>query len=105
MGKVLYKDTIPYDTPSSLEALRGPSSGIIELPPAVHWGPKRRYDLTNPHDTVAAYQALVREGTMNIQEDLLNATVLRHLWRDLVLPERCRHVWESRFPDLASCEG
>jgi hypothetical protein len=102
MGRVLYKDTIPYETPSSLHALRGPASGVIELPPAVHWGPKRLYNLGNPHDTVAAYQSLVREGTPDIQEELLNAAVLRHAWPDLMLPQRCRHVWESRFPDLVA---
>jgi hypothetical protein len=102
MGRVLYKDTIPYETPSSLDALRGPASGVIELPPMVHWGPKRFRDLDDPGDTVAAYQALVREGTTEVQEELLNGVVLRRVWRDLMLPGRCRDTWESRFPDLSA---
>lgn len=100
MNKVLHRDTIPYDTPSSLRALRGPADGIVELPRSVHWGPQHTYDLGDPSDLESAYQALVREGTTDIQEAFLNERLLRMAWPDLVLPERCRLVWESRFPEL-----
>lgn len=100
--KVLYKDIVPYDTPSSLSALRGPTSGVIELPMLVHWGPQRRYELGNPHDVEGAYQALVREGTTEVQEQLLNELLLRRVWSELTLPERCRSTWEDRFPDLSA---
>ncbi len=100
MNKVLHRDTIPYDTPSSLRALRGHGNGILELPLSVHWGPQRAYDLGDPSDLESAYQALVREGTTDVQEALLNEHVLRMVWSNLVLPERCRVVWESRFPEL-----
>lgn len=100
MNKVLHRDTIPYDTPSSLHALRGPSNGVVELPLSVHWGPQHTYDLDDPSDLESAYQALVREGTTDLQEELLNERLLRGAWRDLVLPARCRLVWESRFPEL-----
>lgn len=99
--RILFKDVVPYDTPSSLAALRGPAHGALELPLAVDWGPQRRYDLSQRHDVEAAYQALVREGTPQIQEALLNETVLRRVWPALMLPERCRDTWERRFPDLA----
>jgi hypothetical protein len=98
--KVLFKDVVPYDTPSSISALRGPASGVIELPLAIYWGPSRRYNLSDRHDLQSAYQALVREGTPEIQEAMLNEKLLRHVWPALMLPERCRRTWERRFPDL-----
>lgn len=101
-GRVLYKDTIPYDTPTSLDALRGPATGILEVPVTVHWGPRRTFDLDDPRDVHAAYRAIIREGTTTVQEELLNAEVLSRLWPELMLPERCRRTWEERFPDLAS---
>ena len=99
--RVLYKDIVPYDTPSSLDALHGPATGILEVPITVHWGPRRRFDLDEPRDVHAVYRAIVREGTTENQEELLNQDVLRRLWDELMLPERCRRTWEERFPDLA----
>ncbi len=32
--RVLYRDVIPYDTPSSLAALGGPAEGVLTLPVA-----------------------------------------------------------------------
>ena len=48
------------------------------------------------------YQALVREGTSQIQEALLGETLLRQEWDGLILPDRCRGLWEERFPELAA---
>lgn len=31
-ARILYQDVVPYDTPSSLESLTGPSRGILTLP-------------------------------------------------------------------------
>lgn len=101
-SRVLYKDIIPYDTPTSLDALRGPAIGILEVPVTVHWGPRRIFDLDDPRDIHAAYRAIIREGTPAVQEALLNAEVLQRLWPELMLPQRCRLTWEERFPDLAA---
>lgn len=101
-GRVLYKDIVPYDTPTSLDALRGPATGVLDLPVTVYWGPRQRFDLQDPADVETAYQALVREGTTVHQEAFLNEELLRRLWPDLMLPERCRRTWEDRFPDLVA---
>lgn len=102
MGRVLYKDIVPYETPSSLSALRGPASGLLELPITVHWGPRRVVDLDQPAQLRAAYRAIVREGTAEDQEALLNESLLRQVWPTLTLPDRCRQLWEQRFPDLVT---
>lgn len=101
-GKVLYRDIVPYETPSSLSALRGPATGMLELPITVHWGPPRAFDLADTGQWRMAYRALVREGTPEVQEALLNETLLRAEWPELILPERCQALWEQRFPDLAA---
>ncbi len=101
-GRVLYKDIVPYDTPTSLDALRGPDTGVLDLPITVYWGPRQRFDLQDPADVETAYQALVREGTTAHQEALLNEELLRRLWPELMLPGRCRRTWEDRFPDLVA---
>lgn len=101
-GRVLFKDLVPYDTPTSLDALRGPASGILDLPVTVYWGPPHSFDLQNPADLETAYQALVLEGTPTDQEKFLNERLLRRVWPGLMLPQRCRRLWEERFPSLAA---
>ncbi|WP_139142846.1 transcriptional regulator [Humibacillus sp. DSM 29435] len=100
-SRVLYQDVIPYDTPSSIEALAGPCGGVLVLPITVHWGPEPTADLSTPDGVEKAYESLVREGTTQQQEELLDAELLRRVWPGLRLPQRCRDLWESRFPDLA----
>ncbi|MDN5860260.1 MAG: hypothetical protein L0H84_16750 [Pseudonocardia sp.] len=101
-NKVLYRDLVPYETPSSLSALRGPATGVLELPITVHWGPSRAFDLADTGQLRLAYRALVREGTPEVQEELLNEALLRAEWAELILPERCQALWEERFPELAA---
>jgi hypothetical protein len=101
-GRVRYQDVVPYDTPSSLDALHGPASGRLELPITVHWGPRHVFNLDDLGQRRAAYRAIVREGTPDVQAELLNAGLLQELWPDLVLPRRCRALWEIRFPTLAA---
>lgn len=100
--RVLYQDIVPYEVPTSLDALHGPAAGVLELPVTVHWGSRRVFDLDRPSLRRAAYRAIVREGTTADQEALLNAHLLGEVWRELILPERCRRLWEETFPELAS---
>lgn len=100
--RVLYQDVIPYDTPSSLDALQGPVDGVLILPITVHWGPDATADLSTADGLEKAYENVVREGTREQQEELLNADLLRRVWPQLRLPKRCRDIWQSRFPELAA---
>ena len=100
--RVLYRDVIPYETPSSLDVLSGPTEGVLTLPVTVHWGPESLADLSTPDGVEKAYENLVREGTAQQQEELLNADLLRWVWPQLRLPSRCRDLWQSRFPELAA---
>ncbi|MGV1010455.1 MAG: transcriptional regulator [Dermatophilaceae bacterium] len=98
--RVLYRDVIPYDTPSSLAALAGPAEGVLRLPVSVYWGPEATADLSTADGVEKAYENIVREGSSRQQEELLNADLLRRVWSQLRLPRRCRDLWQARFPEL-----
>jgi hypothetical protein len=57
-------------------------------------------DLATRDGVEKAYESLVREGTSQQQEALLNADVLREMWPQIRLPKPCRQLWESRLPEL-----
>lgn len=100
--RVLFRDVKPYDAPESLDELDGPDGGVVVLPHDVLWAPGGgQVDLDEPGGTALAYQALLAEGTAQIQVRLLNRERLLRVWSDLMLPIRVRVLWESRFPDLA----
>jgi hypothetical protein len=100
-SRVRYQDVVPYETPSSLDSLVGPADGVVTLPITVHWGPDPTADLSTADGVEKAYENLVREGTREQQERLLNAALLQQVWPQLRLPKRCRALWEARFPELS----
>jgi hypothetical protein len=102
MDRVLYRDIVPYEAPMSLTKLRGPAHGMLELPITVQWGPTRIFDLSDTGQRRMAYRALVRDGTPEVQEALLNRTLLLQEWPHLILPRRCQTLWEQRFPELTT---
>lgn len=100
--RVFYRDMKPYDVPDQLNDLHGPRSGRIELPLNVYWGPQATVDLDTLSDVVKTYQAALREGRVVDQVELLNRDLLVEVWSELLLPDRVRDLWESRFPELTS---
>lgn len=87
----------------SLDELRGPRHGIVELPLHLDWSTTNSYDLTDTMRTRTMYSTVLREA--KDPEDLralLNADVLRRSWGDLRLPAAVRAAWESAHPELAS---
>ena len=100
--RVLYQDIKPYDVPQSLDALRGPESGVLSLPQHVYWGPDPNADLSTLAGVTKAYQAILREGAGDTQEQLLNKALLLRSWGELLLPVRVRALWEGAFPELAA---
>ena len=75
---------------------------MLILPITVHWGPDATADLSTADGLEKAYENVVREGTRQQQEELLNADLLRRVWPLLRLPKRCRDLWQNRFPELAA---
>ncbi len=101
--RVLYQDVIPYEMPSSLAALHGPTEGVVSLPLTVHWGPDAGPGtcpppspppppppLSPPYSTSEGvekvYENVIREGTSDLQEALLDSGLLHRVWPQLRSP-------------------
>lgn len=95
----------PYETPTGLDALAGPAEGPLAVPMITSWGSVTTADLSTQDGVRRAYELLVREGTCRQQEELLNADLLRLVWPTLRLPQRCRDLWQAKFPELALIDG
>ncbi|WP_284987866.1 MULTISPECIES: transcriptional regulator [unclassified Arthrobacter] len=103
--RVLIQDVVPYEIPDSFNDLQGPADGLLTLPLHVYWGPVTVCDLSQPEDVIKAYQAVLRVGTRKDQANLLNGGLLCRIWPQLMLPVRCRKLWEGRFPHLTEDPG
>ncbi len=95
-----YADTIPYDTPGSLDDLSGPRSGVVRVSPHIDTSFDRTYDVSDSSMRWSLYSAVVRDGLVSEQVALLDRAWLVELWPELNLPTRCRQVWEEKFPEL-----
>ncbi len=97
-----YADHRPYaEPPGRLEDLVGATSGRVELPVTIDWGPRRSYDMSTDADRRIAYERVLREAAST--EELcryLDGEALVDAWGQLFLPRRVREMWESRFPSL-----
>jgi hypothetical protein len=97
-----YADHRPYpDPPARLADLTGPTSGVVELPITIDWGPRRRYDLGTDADRRIVYERVLREaGDAEEVGRYVNGAILVEVWSRLWLPQRVRVAWERRFPEL-----
>ena len=86
----------------SLAGLQGPSSGVIELPRRLFWSaPDHTFDLSQRHDALAAYEAVLSEArTPADLAEFLSGQLLAALWASLHLPDRVRQAWEDAHPEL-----
>jgi hypothetical protein len=86
---------------SDLADLRGPVTGMVELPLRLYWQPDRTFDLGDPDMLRWMYANLLREASRS--EDLaayLNGETLAEVWPDLFLPRGVRLAWEEQHPLL-----
>lgn len=89
-----------------LNALHGPTSGVVELPHRMVWLPpqSRRFDLDDPFDLRHMYAIVLREAVQVAELNTwLDAETLFRLWPepDLVLPRGVRNAWQRRYPRLS----
>ncbi|WP_434739977.1 hypothetical protein [Micromonospora sp. SH-82] len=81
----------------TLTELTGPVHGVVELPVRLMWSRDRTFDLADPDQLLWMYENVLRESTR--AEDLrtlIDATILRRVWRTLNLPRGVRLAWETR---------
>lgn len=100
-SRVRFADLIPYQTPTSLDELRGPTAGKVTVGGHIDTSLSPVYDVADLAERRLLYMAVVRSGTPADQRAVLNRDALVELWESLTLPTRCRALWESKFPLLA----
>ena len=63
---------------AALPELRGPASGVIELPPRLFWSaPDHSFDLSLRHDVLAAYESVLIEARTSADlAEFLNGDLL-----------------------------
>lgn len=92
----------PVAVAESLAALRGPDSGLVELPQRLcRSGGRRVFDMSDTDQALDMYEAVL--GTARTQAELaeyVNGELLARLWRELP-DRRIRQAWEAVHPLLA----
>ena len=102
-GYTSYGARKSYVVAESLDDLRGPTAGTVNLPQHLDWSGNARYDLDKPARLASMYRTVLNEA--NSADDLrawIDGRLLVQLWPTLWLPPQLRRLWESRFPELAS---
>ena len=95
------EDSLVYLVPGSLEGLHGPSTGTVQLPIHLDWGPDRRYEAGDDASCRTLYQlTLQNSGSADEMANILNPDRLIALWPSMRLPARCRQLWNAAFPQL-----
>ncbi|MFY1693987.1 MULTISPECIES: hypothetical protein [unclassified Solwaraspora] len=86
---------------ADLAAMRGPVSGVVELPHRLHWQADRRVDLDNPALLRWMYETVLVEAVTSVElTTWLHGPTLVRLWPDLWVPRGVRQAWEDRHPQL-----
>jgi hypothetical protein len=94
--------TKPYVVAASLDALRGPTTGFVQLPRHLDWSGMASYDLDAPGRIIDLYRVVLIEATSPADlHTYLDEGTLKRLWSYLWLPPALRTAWEERFPQLA----
>ena len=92
----------PVVIPETLEDLRGPASGPVELPVRLYWSAgSRTFDLDSRHEAADMYEAVL--DVASSRADLAryqNAGLLVQVWPVLGMSRAKRAAWEDRFPVL-----
>ncbi|MFE3856788.1 hypothetical protein ACFXPN_37345 [Streptomyces griseorubiginosus] len=100
----LYREKFRRRLPESLDDLRGPAQGVVDLPLHVAWSGMTSYDLSKPRQRMGLYRTVLHEGLRDDLPRYLNHGLLLQLWPVLrtLVGRTVRTVWENAFPQLGS---
>ena len=85
----------------TLDELRGPERGVVELPLRLMWNPNRSFDLDDHDMLLWMYENVLRESIRLAElRRWINGSLLLRVWPELNLPRGVRQAWEARFPQL-----
>jgi len=90
--------------PSSLEDLRGPAAGEVELPLHVAWSGRRVYDVSQEDQRLVLYALLLAEAQREDLERFVHSDSLVSMWPRLrrLLGPHARREWERQLITPAS---
>ena len=90
--------------PSSLEDLKGPATGRVELPLHVAWSGRRVYDVDQDDQRLVLYALLLAEAQREDLERFVHRESLVSMWPRLrrLLGPHARREWERRLISPAS---
>jgi len=85
--------------PSSLEDLRGPAAGKVELPLHVAWSGRRVYDVGQEDQRLVLYALLLAEAQREDLERFVHRESLVNMWPRLrrLLGPHARREWERQL--------
>jgi hypothetical protein len=91
--------------PSSLDDLKGPATGDVELPLHVAWSGRRVYDVGNNQQRLVLYALLLAEAQREDLDQLVHRDWLVSMWPRLrrLLGPHARLEWERQL--LATATG
>lgn len=92
----------PVVVAGSLETLRGPVEGLIELPQRLFWsGAERVFDLSDSDRLLEMYEVVFDAARTEADlAEYINGETLARVWPDVALAPRVRRAWEAAHPDL-----
>jgi hypothetical protein len=90
--------------PSSLDDLKGPATGKVELPLHVAWSGRRVYDVGEEDQRLVLYALLLAEAQREDLERFLHRESLVSMWPRLrrLLGPHARRDWEQKLITPAS---
>jgi hypothetical protein len=93
-----------YRLPSSLEDLKGPYAGIVELPSHVAWSGRRVYDVGEEGQRLMLYALLLAEARREDLERFVHRDSLVSMWPRLrrLLGPHARREWERQLMTSAN---
>jgi hypothetical protein len=95
----------PVSLPADLAELRGPLTGMVQLPLRVYasgQGPSRSFDLSDEAERIELYEIVLTDGAAEDVCHYVNREELLRLWPRLCLPPQVRHVWQPRLGVVTS---
>lgn len=83
--------------PASLDDLRGPAAGTVELPLHVAWSGRRAYDVGEEDQRLVLYALLLAEAQREDLERFVHCESLVRIWPRLrrLLGPHARREWEQ----------
>lgn len=98
---VPYGERKPVGLPDSLDALVGPTVGLVTLPISIDWSGSPTYDLDSPGVLESMYRTVLEEAfNADDLHRFLNREKLMELWPTMRLRPKVRRLWEEKFPEL-----